>query len=309
MLRYALKRFGELLVSLILMSAIVFLLGRMSGDPIARLIGDYGTFEDRARVSAELGFDKPIVEQYLIFAAHAVRGDLGRSVAGDHRPALALVAERLPASLQLALAALVVSLVLGIPLGVLAAVTRGSAWDFLARTFALFGQSVPVFWLGIVLMYIFAVQLRWLPTSGYGGAVSFVLPAVTMGLFSVAAITRLVRGSMIDALQSEYIKLARIKGLSETRVIWKHALRNSLIPVLTFMGSFFGTMITGAVVVETIFSWPGIGRLAYEAILGRDFPVMQAVVLVITAIFILANLMVDIAYAWLDPRIQLGKTS
>ena len=297
-----------MLVALILMSALVFLLGRLSGDPVSRLIGDYGTFEDRERVIKELGFDRPIYEQYLIFAGNALRGDLGHSIAGDHRPALDLIAERLPASLQLALAALIISLVVGIPLGVLAAVKRGSGYDFLARLFALLGQSVPVFWLGIVLMYVFAVQLRWLPTSGYGGPAYFVLPAVTMGLFSVAAVTRLIRSSMIEALQSEYIKLARIKGLSETRVIWKHALRNSLIPVLTFMGAFFGTMITGAVVVETIFSWPGIGRLAYEAILGRDFPVMQAVVLVITAVFILANLAVDVAYAWLDPRIKYSKS-
>jgi peptide/nickel transport system permease protein len=199
---------------------------------------------------------------------------------------------------------LVISLSLGIPLGVIAAVKRGTAIDSAARLFALLGQSVPVFWLGLVLMYFFSVQLGWLPTSGFGDWRHYVLPSVSMALFTVAAITRLVRVSMIDALSSEYIKLARIKGVSERSVVWKHALRNSLIPVLTYMGAFFATMITGAVVIETVFSWPGIGRLAYESILNRDFPVMQAVVLVMTAIFMLANLMVDVAYAWLDPRIS-----
>jgi peptide/nickel transport system permease protein len=194
--------------------------------------------------------------------------------------------------------------VLGIPLGVLAAVKRGTAIDTAARLIALLGQSVPVFWLGLVLMYCFSVQLGWLPTSGYGDWRHYVLPSVSMALFTVAAVTRLVRVSMIDALSSEYIKLARIKGVSERAVIWKHALRNSLIPVLTYMGAFFATMITGAVVIETVFSWPGIGRLAYESILSRDFPVMQAVVLTMTAIFMVANLLVDIAYVWLDPRVR-----
>jgi peptide/nickel transport system permease protein len=196
------------------------------------------------------------------------------------------------------------SLTLGIPLGVLAAMKRGTWIDTGARLGALLGQSVPVFWLGIVLMYIFSVTLGWLPTSGYGEWRHLVLPAVSMGLFTIAAITRLTRVSMIDALSSEYIKLARVKGLSEMLVVWKHALRNSLLPVLTYMGAFFATMITGAVVIETVFAWPGIGRLAYESILNRDFPVMQAVVLTMTLLFMLANLLVDIAYARLDPRIR-----
>jgi peptide/nickel transport system permease protein len=233
-----------------------------------------------------------------------MQGDLGRSVTGDRQPAIQLISERLPASLKLAGLALIISLLLGIPLGVLAAVKRGTAIDTAARSFALLGQSVPVFWLGIVLMYFFSVQLGWLPTSGYGDWRYFVLPSISMALFTVAAVTRLVRVSMIDALSSEYIKLARVKGVSETMVIWKHALRNSLIPVLTYMGAFFATMITGAVVIETVFSWPGIGRLAYESIMSRDFPVMQGVVLTMTAIFMVANLIVDIAYAWLDPRIR-----
>lgn len=301
---YLFRRFLEMLAALTLMSVVVFLLGRLTGDPVSLLMSEYATQEDRERITRELGLDRPLPEQYLSFVGSALRGDLGRSVSGDRQPALELIAERLPPSLQLAGAALALSLAIGVPLGVLAAVRRGSRTDGAARLLALLGQSVPAFWLGIVLMQIFSVQLGWAPTSGYGELRHLVLPAVTMGLFTVAAITRLIRGAMIDALGSEYVRLARIKGLSEARVVWKHALRNSLLPMLTYMGAFFATMISGAVVVETVFSWPGIGRLAYESILNRDYPVMQAVVLVITVLFMVANLLVDLAYAWLDPRIR-----
>ena len=303
---YVVRRAVEMLIALLLMSGIVFLLGRATGDPVALLLSEYATAEDRAMLTRELGLDKPLVEQYVVFMGNALQGDLGRSVVGDRPAALDLIGDRLPASLLLAGAALLISLGIGIPLGVAAAAGRGTWVDLTARVFALLGQSVPVFWLGIVLMYFFSVQLGWLPTSGFGEPRHLVLPAVSMGLFTVAAVTRLVRNSMLEALGSEYIKLARIKGLSERVVVWKHALRNSLMPVLTYMGTFFATMITGAVVVETVFSWPGIGRLAFESILNRDFPVMQAVVLVMTTIFMLANLLVDVLYVWIDPRVRHG---
>jgi peptide/nickel transport system permease protein len=293
-----------MMIALFLMSVIVFLLGRLSGDPVSMLLSQYSTEEDRVRITEQLGLNKPVLEQYGIFIFNALKGDLGKSVAGDNRPALTLILERFPASLKLALVALIISILIGIPLGVLSAVKRGSFLDAFARLLALLGQSLPAFWLGIVLMYFFSVKLRLLPTSGYGGIQHFILPAATMGLFTVAAVTRLTRSSMLEVLDSEYIKLARIKGVSEAIVIWKHALRNSLLPVITFMGTFFATMITGAVVIETVFSWPGIGRLAYESILNRDFPVMQAVILFMTTLYILANLMVDILYAWVDPRIR-----
>lgn len=293
-----------MLGALFLMSIIVFSLARLTGDPVALLLSEYATEQDRVELTERLGLDKPLAEQYVVFLSNALRGDLGRSISGDQRPALEMVFERLPASLTLALCALSLSLSIGIPLGVLAAGKRGSKTDLGIRILTLFGQSVPVFWLGIILMYLFSVQLRWLPTSGAGGWRHLILPAVSMGLFTIAAITRLVRVSMIDALSSDYIRLARIKGVSEAVVIWKHALRNSLIPVMTYMGAFFATMITGAVVIETVFSWPGIGRLAYQSILNRDFPVMQAVVLTTTVIFMFANLLVDITYAWIDPRIE-----
>lgn len=304
MTSYILRRIGEMLTALVLMSMIIFALGRMTGDPVALLLGDYATEQDRLELVRQLGLDRPLPQQYAVFAAAALRGDLGRSVSGDQRPALSIVLERLPASLQLATVALLLSLLIGLPLGVLAAVRRGTAVDAGARLAALLGQSVPAFWLGIVLMFLFSVRLGWLPTSGSGSWQHLVLPALTMALFTAAAVTRLVRVSMIDALSSDYVRLARLKGLSEARVVWHHALRNSLIPVVTYLGAFFATMITGAVVIETVFAWPGIGRLAYEAILNRDFPVMQAVVLTITVLFMLANLGVDIAYAWLDPRIR-----
>ena len=304
MQRYISRRLIQMIIALFLMSVIVFLLGRLSGDPVSMLLSQYSTEEDRVRITEQLGLNKPVVEQYGIFIFNALKGDLGKSVAGDNRPALALILERFPASLKLALVALFISILIGIPLGVLSAVKRGSFLDALARLLALLGQSLPAFWLGIVLMYFFSVKLRLLPTSGYGGIQHFILPAATMGLFTVAAVTRLTRSSMLEVLDSEYIKLARIKGVSETIVIWKHALRNSLMPVITFMGTFFATMITGAVVIETVFSWPGIGRLAYESILNRDFPVMQGVILFMTTLYILANLIVDVLYAWVDPRIR-----
>jgi peptide/nickel transport system permease protein len=304
MQRYISRRLIQMIIALFLMSVIVFLLGRLSGDPVSMLLSQYSTEEDRVRITEQLGLTKPILEQYGIFIFNALKGDLGKSVAGDNRPALTLILERFPASLELALVALIISILIGIPLGVLSAVKRGSFLDASARLVALLGQSLPAFWLGIVLMYFFSVKLRLLPTSGYGGIQHFILPAATMGLFTVAAVTRLTRSSMLEVLDSEYIKLARIKGVSEVIVIWKHALRNSLMPVITFMGTFFATMITGAVVIETVFSWPGIGRLAYESILNRDFPVMQGVILFMTTLYILANLIVDVLYAWVDPRIR-----
>ena len=304
MARTILSRIAEALIALLLMSVVIFSVSRLTGDPLALLLGDGATEADKQALARQLGLDQPLIVQYFQFVGNALMGDFGRSLTASRDPALQLVLSRLPASLSLAGVALLMTLVSGIALGVFAAITRGSFIDILARLIALIGQSVPSFWLGIVLMYVFAVQLNWLPTSGYGEWLHFVLPAATLGLFTLAAVTRLVRASMLEALGSEYIKLARVKGLSEAMVIWKHALTNSLIPVITFMGTFFAVMITGAVIVETVFAWPGIGRLAYESILARDFPVVQTVVLVITSLFILANLLVDMLYMLVDPRMR-----
>jgi peptide/nickel transport system permease protein len=307
MQRYILKRLIQAVVTVLLMSILVFLLVRLTGNPAIYLITEYATDEDIARITKELGLDRPLPVQYRIFLFNALRGDFGNSVKGAQDPVFGIILERLPASLELAGIALLISVLVGLPLGVIAATKKGSSLDTSARVLSLLGQSVPPFWLGIVLMYIFAVWLHLLPTSGWGGIKYFILPAITMSTVLVAAITRLTRSSMLDVLNCEYIKLARIKGLSERVVIWKHVLRNSLIPVVTFVGQFLPTMITGALVIETVFSWPGIGRLAYESAISHDYPVLQAVVLFITLLFVLLNLGVDILYAYLDPRIRYTK--
>jgi peptide/nickel transport system permease protein len=304
MQRYIVRRLLQAVVTLFLVSVIVFMLGRLTGDPVALLLTEYSTLEDKELLTKQLGLDKPLTEQYAIFIGNALRGDLGRSIRGDRAPALELVLERLPATLQLAATAVLVSFLIGLPLGVMTAVKKGSFADTITRILALIGQAAPVFWLGIVAMYVFSVQLGWLPTSGYGEPKQFVLPVFAMSCFMVAAFLRLTRAGMLEALESEYVKLARIKGLSETVVIWKHALRNSLIPVITYTGTIFGRMVTGTVVVETIFAWPGIGRLAYDSVMLRDFPVLQAVVLFMATAFLSINLIVDILYAYVDPRIR-----
>jgi peptide/nickel transport system permease protein len=304
MQRFIVRRVLQGLVTLFLVSIVVFILSRLTGDPVALLLSEFSTFEDKERLARQLGLDKPLVEQYVVFIWNATRGDLGRSIRGDHAPALKLVLDRVPATLQLAAVSSALSFSVGLPLGVLAALKRGSVVDTLARVLALLGQATPVFWLGIVAMYVFSVRLGWLPTSGYGEPKQFVLPVLALGLFMVAAFLRLTRSGMLEALDSEYVKLARIKGLSETIVVWKHALRNSLIPVITYLGTVFGRMVTGTVVVETVFAWPGVGRLAYDAVMLRDFPVLQAVVLFMATAFILINLVVDVLYAYVDPRIR-----
>lgn len=304
MQRYIVRRLLQAVITLFLVSVIVFILGRLTGDPVALLLTEYSTEEDKILITKQLGLDKPLTEQYAIFIGNALRGDLGRSIRGERAPALELVLERLPATVKLAAIAVLVSFLIGLPLGVITAVKKGSFLDTILRILALLGQAAPVFWLGIVAMYVFSVQLGLLPTSGYGKPEQFVLPVFTMSCFMIAAFLRLTRSGMSEALDSEYIKLARIKGVSETIVIWKHALRNSLIPVITYMGTIFGRMVTGTVVVETIFAWPGIGRLAYESVMLRDFPVLQAVVLFMAAAFLSINLIVDVLYAYIDPRIR-----
>jgi peptide/nickel transport system permease protein len=304
MQRYLLKRIFQAIITIFLMSMIVFLLGRLSGDPVPLLLGDLATKEEVELITKNLGLDKPLPVQYAIFLKKALQGDLGRSIRGARRPVVSQIAERIPASFQLALASMLLSIIVGIPIGVFSAAHRGSFLDTAGRVLAMLGQSMPAFWVGIVLMYIISVQLRWLPTSGYGSFKQIILPAVALSGISLAGIVRLTRSSMLDVLSGEYVKLARIKGLSETIVIWKHAFSNSLIPLLTFLGTLLTGLMTGVVVIETIFSWPGLGRLAWEAVSTRDFPMIQGVVLFMTFMFVTANLIVDILYAYVDPRIR-----
>ena len=304
MQRFIAKRALQSLLAIWVMSLIVFSLVRVTGNPLDMMLPLEATAEDYERVSRHWGLDRPIHIQYGIFISKAVRGDFGNSWKWPGHSAMGLVWQRLPATLELAGFALVISILIALPIGVFSAVWKGSAWDSAAKVIALLGQSLPAFWLGIVLMWIFAVTLGWFPTSGRGGIEYMILPAITLGWFQVAAIMRLVRSSMLEVLDSEFVKLTRIKGLAEWKVIWKHCLRNAAIAPLTFFAIIAGVLMTGAVVTESVFSWPGTGLLVVDAVRARDFQVVQAVVIVFAGIFILTNLLVDILYAYLDPRIR-----
>jgi peptide/nickel transport system permease protein len=250
-----------------------------------------------------LGLDKSLPEQYWVFLKNVAKGDLGESIK-TRRPVATIIGERLPYTIQLGLSAIVIGLTTSLILGVTASVRRGTWIDSLVKFIAILGQALPSFWLAIVALQIFAASLGWLPAGGIGGPDHYVLPILTMSFFMLPIMTRLVRSSMLEVLDSEYIKMARIKGLSEMKVVWKHALRNAVIPLLTAAGITFATIVTGAVIIEMVFAWPGIGRLIAEAVVGRDFPVTQAVVLLVAVMVLGVNLVVDILYAYVDPRIR-----
>jgi peptide/nickel transport system permease protein len=304
MQRYLAKRVLQSLLAIWVMSLVVFSLARVTGNPLDVMLPMEAGPEEYERVAKHWGLDQPLHTQYFIFLGKALRGDFGKSWKWHGHTAMGLVRQRLPATLQLAGFALLISIVIALPIGVMAAALKGSAWDSAAKVIALLGQSLPAFWLGIVLMWVFAVHLGWFPTSGRGGIQYMVLPAITLGWFQVAAIMRLVRSSMLEVLDSEFVKLSRIKGLAEWKVVWKHCLRNASIAPLTFFAIIVGGLVTGAVVTESVFSWPGTGQLVVDAVRARDFQVVQAVVIVFAGIFILTNLLVDILYAYLDPRIR-----
>jgi ABC-type dipeptide/oligopeptide/nickel transport system permease component len=303
MQRYIVWRIIQSVLTLVALSMIIFVLCRLIGDPTVLMLPDDASHEDVVQLRAALGLDRPLPVQYWLFMKNAVRGDFGRSIKGQV-PVLELIQDRLPQSIKLALVSLVITIGLAFPLGVLAAVRKGTPIDTLANFIAVLGQSLPQFWVGIVLIQIFAVRLRWLPVAGTGSVWHYVLPAFTLGWFLVAGIMRLLRSSMLDVLDSEFIKLARIKGVSEWGVVWKHALKNAFLPVLTFAAIYLAILITGAILVETVFAWPGIGQLIFQGIVYRDFPVIQAVVLLTAFIVVTVNFVVDIIYAYVDPRIR-----
>ena len=303
MQRYLLLRTGQALIAMWGVTMLVFALTRLSGDILQIMLPIEATAEDFARASKVWGLDKNIVEQYGIYMNNVFHGDWGRSWRFD-TDALQIVFQRFPATVQLASFTLGFSTVIGLVLGVLVATKKDTPVDLGGKLIALLGQSLPSFWTGIVLMWIFAVTLGWLPAQGKGGISHMILPAISLGWFNVAALMRLTRSSMLEVLDSEYVKLARIKGLPEWKVIWKHCLRNAAIAPLTYFGVLAGYFLTGSVVTETVFNWPGVGLLAVEAILARDYMVVQAVVLFISGIFILTNLVIDVLYAYLDPRIR-----
>jgi ABC-type dipeptide/oligopeptide/nickel transport system permease component len=301
---YFWKRVGQAVLTVIGVSFVTFIVAHLTGDPITLLVPENTSRAAREELRVYLGLDRPVIEQYLRFLGRALTGDLGYSYV-QKLPVATLVAERIPATLQLALVAFVLSLVLAIPLGMLAALKRGTIWDVVITGFAMLGQAAPGFWIGLMLVIVFAVELRLLPVSGYDGAASFVLPALTLALQSTARITRLMRSSMIDVLGSDYVRTARAKGLLRSSVLWVHAFRNALIPVVTMAGLELADLISGAFITETIFAWPGLGRLAVNAVYQRDFPVLQGVVLVAACGFVLINLLVDWLYTRIDPRVTL----
>jgi peptide/nickel transport system permease protein len=303
MQRYILRRLLQGAVLLVVLAFVVFALARLTGNPADLLLREDATAEDRAHLLRALGLDRPTHEQLVIFLRGALQGDLGQSIR-YRRPAVEIFFERLPNTLTLVPLALLGAVVIAIPLGMLAAVRRGTWIDRIASGFAVLGIATPSFWLGIVLIYVFSIQLGWLPSARMGGPAHYVLPAITLGAFLVAGMMRLVRSSVLEVLDSEFVKLARIKGLSQTVVLWKHCLRNALIPVVTLFGVFFALLVTGAIVTETVFAWPGVGRLTYEAVIFRDYPLLQAVILLKAVIVLGVNLVVDILYAYLDPRVR-----
>lgn len=303
MQRYILVRVMQSVIALFVLITVVFFLARASGDPLHLMLGEQATEAQYRMTRQALGLDKPLAIQYAIYISNVVRGDLGTSLKTKY-PVGQLILERLPNSAKLAGVSMAFALLLAIPLGMIAAVRKDTGWDTLAKVVAFLGQATPNFWLGIMLIMLFAVWLRWLPTSGMGGPLHYLMPAFTLGTALVAGIARLLRSSMLEVLDTDYVKLARLKGISERRVVWVHALRNALIPVVTFGSIYFALLAGGAVVTETVFNWPGIGRLAYDALRWRDFPLIQGVVLTIAAVIVVVNLMVDVLYAYIDPKIR-----
>jgi len=303
MKKFVVRRLAYSLISLFLLSVTIFVFVRVTGDPAVLLTEPGASQADLDQVRQQFGLDRPLAVQYLSFISSLVRGDFGQSFY-YRTPVLELYMSRLPNSLMLAVAAMIFSLVIGIPTGIIAAVRVNSWWDSAGKLFALLGLSLPSFWVGLIFILFFSVYLNWLPSSGAGTPLHLVMPAFALGWFFAAAHMRLTRSSMLEVLGSEYVKLARLKGLPEARVIAKHAFKNALIPVLTLAGINLVLMVNVAVVVETVFAWPGIGRLLYEGIAFRDFPVVQAVVILGGAMIVIVNLLVDLLYAVIDPRIR-----
>jgi peptide/nickel transport system permease protein len=303
---YIAGRIAQSVVSMFVVSMIVFALVRLSGDPITIMMPAEASQKDIDLMRTHLGLDRPWPVQYRRFVTQALQGDFGRSVR-FRRSAMELIAERYAATLELGALAVLIVIVVALPVGVYSAVRRGSALDYAARAFAALGQAVPPFWLGLVLMLIFGVLLHLLPTSGRGTPLHVLLPGVTLGWFAVAGLMRLTRSAMLDVLGSEYVKLARIKGLPERQVIWKHAFKNAALPVVTFAALLFVALLNGSIIVETVFSWPGLGLLVIEAVDSRDYPIVQAVVLCLSAMYIGVNLIVDVLYAYLNPKIRFSR--
>jgi peptide/nickel transport system permease protein len=304
-LRYLVRRLLLTIPVLLGVATLVFsLIHLVPGDPAQAMLGDGASPQDIVELRTSLGLDRPLLEQYVTFLRHAITGDLGLSFRTG-QPVTAMIVERLPATAELAIAAMIVAVVIALPLGIVAAVWRGTVADYGAMTFALAGVSIPNFWLGPLLAIIFAVELGWLPVSGRGTLVHLILPAVSLGLALAAILARMTRASLLDELRELYVCAARARGVSRVAAVTMHALRNSLVPLLTIVALQFGAVLTGAVITETIFAWPGIGRLLIQSIGFRDYPMVQGCILLIAVTYVTVNLVTDLMYGVLDPRIRL----
>ena len=303
MQRYILNRVAQAAITIVGISMVVFMLIHLSGDPLSLFLPLEATQEDWDNMRRYLGLDQPLHVQYWRFFSRAVQGDFGESIRWS-RPTIKIFLHRFPNTLQLGVAAMVWALAIGLSIGILSAVRAGSWFDSVGKILALLGQATPVFWLGLMLILVFSVYLGWLPTSGMGGFKKLIMPSFTLGASAAAAITRLTRSTMLDVLDTEYIRMARIKGVPEMFVITKHAFKNAMIPVVTVVALNLIFLINGTVITETIFNWPGVGRLVVDSILARDYPVVQTCLLLASFMYVFANLFVDILYAYLDPRIR-----
>ncbi|MGD9862313.1 MAG: ABC transporter permease [Pseudodonghicola sp.] len=303
MTRFVMRRILQGLFSILGASVIIFIVTRLSGDPVVLMLPPEAPEALVTQMRERLGLDLPIWQQYLMFLRDALAGDFGTSYRWE-MPVRDLIFERLPATVYLASAALVFSLMLSIPFGVLSAVRRGSWIDRFAKGVAMLGQAMPNFWVGLLLIIVFAIKLEWLPAYGADTPAHVILPAIALGWYPVAAQTRIVRSAMLDVLDSDYIRMGRSVGVPEGLLVWKYAFRNAAVPLVTMMGVYFASMLGGAFVVEVVFAWPGLGRTVVEALFARDFPVVQAGVLFAAVMFVVANLLVDLSYGLIDPRIR-----
>jgi peptide/nickel transport system permease protein len=303
-LRFLVGRIIAGIVTLLVVTMLVFGLSRISGDPRSLLISEDTTIDVWDELGREMGLDQPVYRQYLIYVGNLFRGELGDSTL-QRKPVTEILWSRIPNTVRLAFASFLFALLLGIPLGVLSAVKHGRWWDRGIRAFAVLGQALPVFWISLLLIYVFSVGLRWVPVSGNAGWTSIILPTIALGWFGAAGQVRILRSSMLEVLNSEYVRFARAKGLPSRTVIWKHAFRNALIGPITFAALTLAGMVTGSIVVETVFAWPGLGLLAIQAVNNSDYPILQGLILLVTLVYLIVNLMVDILYMIVDPRIRI----
>lgn len=305
MFQFLLYRFfSALIVVLGVMCLVFFLIHLVPGDPVDMMLGESARPADREALRVALGLDKPLLDQLWLYFKGLAQFDLGTSL-HTRQPVADLLLERLPATVELTLASLLVAILIAVPLGIMAAVRKDSPWDRGAMTVSLIGVSIPNFWMGPVLILVFSLWLGWFPVSGRDGLGSLVLPAITLGTALAAVLSRMIRSTLLEVLGEDYIRTARAKGLSPSRVIFRHAMRNAMLPIITLLGLQLGVLLGGAVITETVFSWPGVGKLTIDSILRRDYPVVQACVLFISVTYVVVNTLTDVVYGWIDPRIRL----